>query len=180
MQLRHIPSHHFHGAHMKRRLHSALVAFAILLSTQTALACENHDAAEMTEAASVQSAKVIAHDAVKTHTFAGNSIRGVATASQGAKEFEVWLTSLPPGSRTPTHHKHETEETFVFTQGEGTAVVGDTETPFKAPCTVVMPANVKHHIINTGKVPTQATVIVGVGSKIYNSEGKLMDLPWRK
>jgi hypothetical protein len=33
---------------------------------------------------------------------------------------------------------------------------------------------------HTGDVETDAIVIIGIGSKIWNQDGELMDLPWRQ
>lgn len=165
---------------MTFRSYSILVASTVFSLHTASLACEAHAAHATATPISLPSAQVVSHAGIKAHEMRSNAIRGVATPSQGAKEFEVWLTSIAPGSSTPPHHKHTSEEIFVFTEGEGVAVVGNTETPFKSPCTVIMPANVPHHIKNTGMIATHATVIVGVGSKIYDKDGKQMDLPWRK
>jgi len=37
-----------------------------------------------------------------------------------------------------------------------------------------------HPYWNTGDVETDAIVIIGIGSKIWNQDGELMDLPWRQ
>ena len=58
--------------------------------------------------------------------------------------------------------------------------VGDTVIQFEAPATVIAPAGIPHQLRNTGDVPTDQIVVVGVGSKIYGPDGKLMQLPWRK
>ena len=109
----------------------------------------------------------------------GNTLRGLATSSRGAEDFEVWRTSVAVGSATPVH-THETEEFFVFLRGKGRAVVGEQVLEFEAPCTVIAPANVSHQFINIGDEPTDAIVVVGVGSQIYDARGEVMQLPWRE
>jgi mannose-6-phosphate isomerase-like protein (cupin superfamily) len=123
---------------------------------------------------------VTPHSEIPEHQMLGNTISGLATPSKGAKQFEVWRSSLPPGSRTPPHHVHDTEEVFIFLKGKGKAVVNGKETEFVAPCTVVLPAHVPHYYMNTGTEPTDAIVVIGIGSQIRDKDMKLMDLPWRK
>ena len=77
-------------------------------------------------------------------------------------------------------HTHDSEEIFVVLRGKGTAIIGDRTVKFEAPCTLIAPAGVPHQFINTGKIPTDSIVIVGIDSAIYDSKGKLMKLPWRK
>lgn len=125
-------------------------------------------------------AVVIPQAEVQEFKMLGNSIRGLATKSKGSGQFEVWRSSLPPGSSTPPNHVHDTDEVFVFLRGKGKAVVNGKETEFSAPCTVVLPANIPHYYVNTGDEPTDAIVVIGADSKIYDSEKKLMNLPWRK
>lgn len=124
-------------------------------------------------------ASVIDHDEVRSFEMNGNQLRGIATLGTGAKQFEVWRSNVAVGSSTP-RHKHDSEEVFVFLRGKGRAVIGDEEIEFEAPCTLVAPKNVPHQYWNTGDVETDAIVIIGIGSKIWNQEGELMQLPWRQ
>ena len=123
-------------------------------------------------------ASVIQHDEVQVFENNGNQLRGIATLGTGAKQFEVWRSNVAVGSSTP-RHQHDSEEVFVFLRGKGRAVIGDEEIDFEAPCTLVAPANVPHQYWNTGDVETDAIVIIGIGSKIWNQDGELMTLPWR-
>jgi mannose-6-phosphate isomerase-like protein (cupin superfamily) len=122
---------------------------------------------------------VTAHAALPSYENHGNTLRGIATATSGARNYEVWRTSVAVGSATPPH-SHQSEEVFIFLQGKGKARIGDQEYTFEAPATVVAPANVPHQFFNIGNVPTDAIVVVGVGSKIWDSAGNEMHLPWRK
>lgn len=124
-------------------------------------------------------AKVIFHKDQSAFEKFGNRIVPIATKSKGAKEFEVWRSSWPPGGKIPSH-QHETEETFVFLQGRGKVVIDGHESFFEAPCTVVCPANVPHQFFNTGDVPTDAIVILGVDSTIVDQNEIVMQLPWRR
>jgi mannose-6-phosphate isomerase-like protein (cupin superfamily) len=123
---------------------------------------------------------VIPQNEVKEFSMLGNSILGLATKNKGSSQFEVWRSSLPPGSFTPPNHVHTSDEVFIFLKGKGKAIVGGKEKEFKAPCTVILPANIPHYYVNTGDEPTDAIVIIGADSKIYDKDKKLMKLPWRE
>lgn len=122
---------------------------------------------------------VIPHSQLKSFENNGNSLMGVATKGLGSERFEVWRSKVLPGSQTPPH-VHETEEIFIFLEGKGRATIGHQSFEFEAPATVIAPARVQHQFFNTGSVPTDAIVIVGIGSAIHDTSGKRMDLPWRK
>lgn len=49
----------------------------------------------------------------------------------------------------------------------------------KAPATLICPANVPHQLINIGEEPTDQILVIGIDSKIFDSGGKEMFLPWR-
>lgn len=129
--------------------------------------------------AAAPNARVTAHAALESYENHGNTLRGIATPQLGASSYEVWRTSVAVGSHTPLH-RHESEEVFIFLQGKGKARIGDDEFTFEAPATVVAPANVPHQFFNVGDVPTDAIVVVGIGSKIWDETGKEMRLPWRR
>ena len=124
-------------------------------------------------------ATVTEHSSLQSYENHGNTLRGIATPTLGARSYEVWRTSVAVGSATPLH-RHESEEVFIFLQGKGKARIGDEEFSFEAPATVVAPANVPHQFFNIGDVPTDAIVVVGIGSKIWDPAGKEMLLPWRR
>ena len=124
-------------------------------------------------------ATVVDHDDVKIFENNGNKLRGIATLGTGAEQFEVWRSNVAVGSSTPLH-RHSSEEVFVFLRGKGRAKIGDEIIDFEAPCTLVAPKDVPHQYWNTGDVETDAIVIIGIGSKIWNQAGELMNLPWRQ
>ena len=122
---------------------------------------------------------VIPMEEVKIFKNNGNSIQGIATPGKGAKEIEVWKSSVAPGKSTVLH-SHESEEIFVIFKGEGEALIGDTTIKFKAPAVLIAPANLEHQFKNTGEEPTDHLVIIRANSKIYDTEQNLLLLPWRK
>lgn len=123
-------------------------------------------------------AAVVPHQGLRTFSNQGNDLVGIATKSQGAREFETWRTSVAVGSRSPVH-SHDSEEIFVMLRGKGQLIIGGEPYDFEAPCTLIAPAKVQHQFINTGDVPTDAIVIVGIDSKIYAEDGETIVFPWR-
>ncbi len=122
---------------------------------------------------------MVSHDDLSTFENNGNELVGIATKRMGATRFEVWRTSVAPGSMTP-RHTHDTEEVFIFLAGQGRAQIGDRTFQFSAPATVIAPAGVPHQFENTGDTPTDAIVVVGIDSDIYDESGAKMHLPWRR
>jgi mannose-6-phosphate isomerase-like protein (cupin superfamily) len=72
------------------------------------------------------------------------------------KEVEglaVGMTILPPGESS-SFHSHDVEcETWIIASGEGEVVVGDEREPVGPETVVFLKKNIKHQIINTGKIP---------------------------
>lgn len=122
---------------------------------------------------------VVPHAGLRTFENSGNALVGVATPSLGAREVEVWRSSIAVGSRTPVH-THASEEVFIVLTGSGVVHVGEQALAFEAPATVIAPAGVAHWVENTGSVPTDQIVVVRPGSEIAGADGRVMALPWRK
>ncbi len=141
----------------------------------------HHAHAHSPSAAAVNGAEgiVVAHESLRHFENNGNDLVGIATPSLGSREHEVWRSTIAVGSQTP-RHTHESEEIFVFLRGTGRAEVGGKVTEFSAPATVIAPAHVPHQFFNTGSEPTDAIVIVRLGSTIVDAQGVPLQLPWRK
>lgn len=122
---------------------------------------------------------VIPHHDLPAFPIAGATITGIATASMGAKEYEVWRSTIAPHAHT-IRHKHDTEEIFVFLSGKGKVIVGEVETHFEAPCTIICPAHIEHQFFNEGDTPSDQIIIVGIGSTIVGENHQDLELPWRK
>lgn len=125
-----------------------------------------------------EEAIVISHDNLPSYGKAGARLTGLATASMGAKQHEVWRSSLAPGECTPIH-THDTEETFIYLSGKGKVVMNGQETYFEAPCTVICPPNVEHQFFNVGDEPSDHIVILTINSTIVDHDQVVMHLPWR-
>lgn len=127
---------------------------------------------------SVETAVVIPHSDLTAYGYSQNKLVGVCTPSLGAKEIEVWQSSLAPGDHTP-RHKHNCEEVFIFLKGEGRVNINNEDIYYMAPCTVIIPPNVEHEVYNLGVEPTQHFTILRIGSTIWDAQDKPMALPWR-
>ncbi len=121
---------------------------------------------------------VHSHESQKKYSMYGNCLQGIATKAMGAKQFEVWKSSIAVVSNVPLH-VHDTEEVFIVLKGKILAIVGGQEIECIAPATLICPANVPHQLINIGDEPTEQILVLGIDSKICDSAGDEMRLPWR-
>lgn len=122
---------------------------------------------------------VIPHENLPSFGKCGASLRGLATASMGAKQHEIWRSSLAPGGCTPKH-THDTEETFIYLSGKGKVVMNGIETYFEAPCTVICPPHIEHQFFNVGDEASDHLVILTIDSTIFDENQIEMHLPWRR
>ena len=119
---------------------------------------------------------ILSHDDCTEFSRFNNVIKNICPHSN---KYEVWQSHIGVDSCTPKH-KHNAEEIFIFFKGEGRVLIGNKEILYKAPCTVVLPANIEHQIFNTGNIPTDHIVILKKNSLIFDTENNVMHLPWRK
>lgn len=122
---------------------------------------------------------VVPHEGLRQFGYSENKLVGICTQGMGASEIEVWQSSIGPGDHTP-RHRHNCEEVFIFVKGEGKVNIGDEDVYFKAPCTVIVPADIDHEVFNLGDTPTHHFTILRVGSTIWDAKNEPMNLPWRK
>ncbi len=122
---------------------------------------------------------IVPHEKLSTFMNNGNKLSGIATSSLGADQIEVWKSTIAPGSCTPKH-VHNSQEILVFLKGEGKVEIDGKPHFFKAPCTVLCPANIPHQIFNTGNEPTEQIAIMTLHSEIRTMTDEIMQLPWRK
>ncbi len=118
------------------------------------------------------------HDELKEFSMYGNVYKALSTKAMGAKEFEIWKSSLAVGSKTP-RHVHETEEVFILLKGQIKAIIGEREVHCVAPATLICPAHVPHQLINVGDESTEQLAVLGIDSKICDADEKELKLPWR-
>ncbi|KRP36917.1 MAG: hypothetical protein ABS34_05265 [Opitutaceae bacterium BACL24 MAG-120322-bin51] len=124
-------------------------------------------------------AHVVPHHALREFSNNGITVVGIATKGHGADEYEVWKTQIAVHGKTPLH-SHDSEEVFVILKGQGEAIIGGEVHLFEAPCTLIAPAGIAHQLVNTGATETDAVVVIGIDSTIYDSDQKIMSLPWRE
>jgi mannose-6-phosphate isomerase-like protein (cupin superfamily) len=129
-------------------------------------------------AISAQETFAFPHSEIKQYSMHGNFQQALASKAMGSHEFEIWRASIAVGSKTPKH-SHETEEVFILLKGEILAVIGEQEVRCAAPATLICPANIPHQLFNVGQEPTDQILVLGIGSKIFDTTGKEMELPWR-
>jgi len=65
-------------------------------------------------------ANVISHEDLPSFEKAGATLTGLATSSMGAKQYEVWRSSLAPGVCTPLHTQ-ASEEICIYLSGKAEA-----------------------------------------------------------
>lgn len=121
----------------------------------------------------------IPHASLTPYGNSQNTLTGLATPSLGATQSEIWHSSIGVGSETPLH-THEAEEIVILLAGRMQAIVGDKLSRCDAPCTIILPANESHMLKNIGDVPTNHYLVMPIKSKILDTQGKEMLLPWRK
>ena len=84
---------------------------------------------------------------IEQETLENNNFRHVLYT---AKHSQLVLMSLKPGEEIDTE-VHTVDQFFRFEQGEGKAVLNDVEHPVKNGDVVIVPAGMKHNIINTSQ-----------------------------
>lgn len=122
---------------------------------------------------------VVEHATLRQFEMMGNFMTGLATPSLGAKTIEVWKASTAVGAATPVH-RQDAEEIVVVLTGQGEAHAAGQVSPFRAPCTLILPGNQLHQLKNTGTETMDAIAVVPIGSKVFDAEGNEMPLPWRE
>jgi quercetin dioxygenase-like cupin family protein len=136
--------------------------------------------AELARRFSSKRAGYIRHEEAREHVLMGNHMAGLATQSMGAREIEVWHSSVEPGACTPVH-SHNAEEVIVVLSGKGEARrIGVETIEFEGPCTLILPGNELHQMANTGTQSFESIAIVPIGSRIFDEKGVEMALPWRE
>lgn len=123
-------------------------------------------------------AVVISHERLARFENSGNQLTGIATPQLGAHQSEVWRASISSGSQTPVH-THRAEEIVILLLGTLEAVIEGQSERCNAPCAIVLPANKEHYLKNVGEIATDHLLIMPSKSKIVDSKGDEMTLPWR-
>jgi len=106
----------------------------------------------------------------------GNHMRGLATASRGAREVAVWRGLTDPGAGTPPHF-HDREEVIVVLSGSGRATVDGEELPLAAGDVLIAPANVVHQLVAGGET-LDAIAVMPLGTRTFLPDGEELIAPW--
>jgi quercetin dioxygenase-like cupin family protein len=133
----------------------------------------------MAQARSKQGTLVLKHDDARRFELSGSSLAGLAVASRGAQQIEVWHMVMERGAASPVH-AHDGEEIFVVVAGQGEVHAGGKMHDFAAPCTIICPANQYHQVVNAGGGKLELYAMVPVGSKVFLEDGEELKLPWRQ
>ena len=70
----------------------------------------------------------------------------------GARNITVGEVKVLPGGEIPMH-MHKVEDCIILRDGKGKMTIDGVIYDIKAPCSVLIPARVKHGLKNTGKRP---------------------------
>jgi quercetin dioxygenase-like cupin family protein len=109
----------------------------------------------------------------------GHCPRHPCRPSGGLSKLSVWQQSVAPGCATPPH-RHDCEEVVICSGGTGELRSGEKVQQFACDMTVVIPANVEHQIINTGRAPLQIVAVFSMSPvRACFSDGTEIELPWR-
>ena len=112
----------------------------------------------------------------QVHSLQGNHIAGVATATRGAQQVEMWHGRMEANSATPPH-SHSTEEVVLFLRGTGRALVGAREVCYQAGDTLILPPAQVHQIFAESE--SEFVAAMPSGGNVQLPDGTALDLPWR-
>ena len=102
----------------------------------------------------------------------------LAGSANGLASLSIWRQTIAAGEATPPH-RHDCEEVVVVLAGGGELHAAGAVHRFGPDTTLVLPANVDHQIVNTGREPLQliaAFSATPVGTMF--PDGQPIALPW--
>jgi len=103
----------------------------------------------------------------------------LAGSNAGLRSLCLWRQSLGPGAATPPH-RHHCEEVVVCLSGEGELHIDGRVERFGRDCTVVLPADVDHQLVNIGATPLEMIAVFGTAPVVaYFPDGAEIPLPWQ-
>ena len=108
----------------------------------------------------------------------GLSHRTLAGSANGLRALSVWSQTIEPGAATPPH-RHDCEEVVVVGAGRGELHIDGSVQPFGPDCTIVLPANVEHQIVNSGDEPLKIVAALSMTPvQVHLPDGSPLPLPW--
>lgn len=123
--------------------------------------------------------KVVSPIQVQKTKIPGIEHQTLAGEEEGLKGLSVWLQRIGPQGATPPH-RHDCEEIIIVTNGSGEVLLNGSAHPFQAPCSLNIPKNAPHQIINTGDEPLETYAVFSMTPvEVYLPNDEKLDLPWR-
>jgi quercetin dioxygenase-like cupin family protein len=110
--------------------------------------------------------------------FPGIEHSTLARRGSGLEALSVWKQTIAPGLGTPPH-RHTCEEVVVVLEGEGELALDGELQAFGPGSILVLPANVDHRIMNTGRTPL--TIVATFSASPVATmlpDGAALELPW--
>jgi len=91
----------------------------------------------------------------------GLSHRTLAGSANGLRALSVWSQTIEPGA------------------GRGELHIDGSVQPFGPDCTIVLPANVEHQIVNSGNEPLKIVAALSMTPvQVHLPDGSPLPLPW--
>lgn len=77
----------------------------------------------------------------------------------------IGLCEIAPGKRNPVHYHPNCEEVLHMFSGTGRHRLDDDFVELRAGMTIRIPANVRHHLENTGTEPIECLIVFSSGDR---------------
>ncbi|HEU4327523.1 MAG TPA: cupin domain-containing protein [Roseiflexaceae bacterium] len=116
-------------------------------------------------------------DETGIETPGGNTSRGLATPSRGAREVSVVRQRQGPGGSNPLH-RHDREEVMVQCTGSVTVEVAGETVALLPGDTLVIPAGAEHRIRNSGDTDAEWLLVAPAGVRFFSAAGEEMRPAW--
>lgn len=99
--------------------------------------------------------RVVSLDDTPVQQLPGRTLQWLVTPETlGAEKISIAIMNCPPGAVVrPLHAHRDIEEILLVLQGQGEAWVDGRVAPFRKGDAVLLPANSKHMVRNTGEEP---------------------------
>ncbi|MFT3858632.1 MAG: cupin domain-containing protein [Aquabacterium sp.] len=102
-----------------------------------------------------------------------------ASAGDGLSTLSVWHQTLEAGAATPPH-RHDCDEVVMCMSGSGEVRSGQDTLHFHAGCTLALPADGEHQIVNSGGTPMEIIGVFAATPVVTRDlRGAELALPWQ-